>query len=743
MKRLSPYVTGIFYSLPVQLLLLHFKRYQVLLVFWVILFATINGSFMHHFGANMLYLYPEYLGEVNALSTALVGAGVAIFIMSWNITTFILHTRHIRFLATTTQPFLKYCINNGILPIAFLLFYFFKAIQFDRVQELLSVKEIILLVGGFLVGFFIAISIAFSWFFGADKTIYRFMQPGVKEELLRHKNKYQQLKERRDKTVIRVDWYLSATMKLRRPRSVRHYSSAFIDSLFTQHHLVALFSILIAFVSLSITGFFQDNKFFQLPAAASITVLFAILIAVAGAFSYFLQSWSLLFLMVLYAGLNYLYQQGILDPRNKAYGLNYSPAIKKPLYNRNNLNAAANAAAVRQDSVAYIDILNRWKAKQQQEKPVFVIACVSGGGTRATAFTLNVLRQLDSLNNNDFGRKIFMITGASGGMIGAAWYRELYLRKQQGSIDDISYKRLGDDVTGDLLNPLFSSFITRDLLAPPQRFTYNNFKFIKDRGYAFEEKLNTLAHGFLDKSLADYCSNEDSAAAPRLLINSVITRDGRKLIIATRPSRFLARPLVADANDNGADVDAVDFSSFFSAQGSGNLRMLTALRMNATYPYILPNVWLPSQPVIDVMDAGFRDNTGVETGLKFLYFFRDWLKQHCSKVILVQISDKRQGGWDNPYESKDISDIVTRPALLTQNNLFRFQEYAQLNQVEWFHSLYGPMFSRVIFTYLPTSKEAAASLSFHLTQREKRDLKASLNNAENSRSFSRIQGLIK
>src|SRR4029079_7117625 len=105
----QPYLNGFWYSLPVQLLLLHFKRYQVLLLFWFILFSTVNGTFMHRFGAHMLYLYPEYLGHVNALSLSLVGVAVAIFVMSWNITTFILHNKHIRFLATTTQPFLKYC----------------------------------------------------------------------------------------------------------------------------------------------------------------------------------------------------------------------------------------------------------------------------------------------------------------------------------------------------------------------------------------------------------------------------------------------------------------------------------------------------------------------------------------------------------------------------------------------------------------------------------------------------------
>jgi hypothetical protein len=247
----------------------------------------------------------------------------------------------------------------------------------------------------------------------------------------------------------------------------------------------------------------------------------------------------------------------------------------------------------------------------------------------------------------------------------------------------------------------------------------------------------------MNKSLADYRRAEDSATIPRLIVNAVITRDGRRLLMATRPSRFLMRPLGTSENENVEDVDAVDFASFFAKQDAENLRILTALRMNATFPYVLPNVWLPSNPVIDVMDAGFRDNTGVETGLKFLHFFQKWLKENCSQVVMIQISDKRQGGWDNPYESKNILDMITKPALLTQNNLFRFQEYSQLNLIDYFKDIYGDTFHRILFTYHPSSKEAAASLSFHLTQREKRDLKISINNPQNKNGFEIINRLLK
>src|SRR5215210_1531684 len=168
-------IRSIFYSFPVQLLLLHLKKFQILIIFWLILFSAVNGSFMKTYGVNSLYLAPEYLGNVNFVSAALVGIAVGIFIMSWNITTFILFSRHFRFLAATTNPFLKYCINNAVIPVVFLMFYFFRAYEFAHNKELIRGAEILFLAGGFLIGLILMLTASFFYFFRADRSIMRRM----------------------------------------------------------------------------------------------------------------------------------------------------------------------------------------------------------------------------------------------------------------------------------------------------------------------------------------------------------------------------------------------------------------------------------------------------------------------------------------------------------------------------------------------------------------------------------------
>ena len=116
----------IYYSFPIQLFILHFRKYQILLFFWFILLSTINSQFLKNFGADALFFSPEYLGKVNIWGALFTGVALGVFVMSWNVTTFILHTKRFKFLATTATPFFKYCLNNAILPLLFIIFYFIK-----------------------------------------------------------------------------------------------------------------------------------------------------------------------------------------------------------------------------------------------------------------------------------------------------------------------------------------------------------------------------------------------------------------------------------------------------------------------------------------------------------------------------------------------------------------------------------------------------------------------------------------
>ncbi|MEP6614996.1 MAG: patatin-like phospholipase family protein [Ginsengibacter sp.] len=735
------FVRTLYYSFPVQLLILHFRKFQVLLIFWIILFSTITGNFMKTFGADALFLAPEYLGNVNGAAAAIVGAATGILVMSWNITTFILHSKRCRFLVTTARPFLKYCINNSIIPLLFLIIYFVSALAFDIKKELIPSFQFLLIAAGFFAGFILLIAFSFVYFFGADKRIVKTVKPIAKELYRNRKISAVKEKPQLSNYRIRVGYYLDAQLKLRKARDVTHYGEDFLDMIFKRHHFSAMISVLVGFVAMILIGFFLDHKIFQVPAAASVLLLFALMIAVVGALTYFLQTWSVLFLILLFFTLDLLYRYDIIDPRNKAYGINYIEKKDRPAYTLENLLQLSAPDKMQADKKNMVQVLNNWKARQGQEKPEMVFINFSGGGVRSASFAMSVLQHLDSLTNGEIMKKTFMMSGASGGILSAAYFRELYRQKSTNKHIDLTDPVYLDNISGDLLNPVFSSMIARDLLAPAQHFTFGPYRYVKDRGYAFEQKLNDNTLGVLNKTLGDYASDEKAATIPMIIFNSMISRDGRKLMISTQPVSYLMQPGFME-EDSSTNTDAVDFSALFSKQDPSNLRILTALRMNATFPYVLPNVWLPSDPIIDVMDAGMRDNYGQETTLRFLHVFKDWIRENTSGVLLIQVRDRKRGGWEKPFVSNDITGVLTKPGTALQYNWFKLQDYFQDDQMAYARSFLDSSFHRITFMFVPENEEKGVALNFHITAREKKEVLSSMRRPNNIQALMQVKKFI-
>jgi hypothetical protein len=722
-------------SFPIQLLILHFKKHQLILIYWVLLFATITGHFMNMFGANSLFLAPEYVGTVNFLSTFFVGIAFGVFVMSWNITTFILFSRHFKFLATAEKPFLVYCLNNFLIPLFFIVTYAYKLFMYGLYKELFDWSKVLILLFGFIVGTATLILISFLYFFRADKSITKRVLSKYNQTLDVNDKNINDVIATSESNLIKVKTYLSSIRKTSIVREVKHYNKAFLEKIFSTHHLAGIFLILFAFFTIIGLSFFLDNIHFELPAAASIITFFALLLALFGALAYFLQNWSLPFTILLFFILNILFQHRIIDPTNKAYGLNYNTT--KAIYDSATLNKLCAEQQVYADSLQMIQILNNWKAKQGTDKPTFYLLNVSGGGSRSATFTMHIMRQLDSLLQNQLMRKTFLITGASGGMLGAAYYRALHTQQLNGTVKDKNNLNYVNDIGNDLLNPIFTSLVARDIISPIHKFKWQNQYYIKDRGYAFEQKLNQYTHGYLQKPIEDLKQQEQIANIPLIFYSAAVLRDGRKLITSPQPISFLMKP------SSAAPVDAIDFGALFKNQNGNHLNQLTALRMNASFPYVLPTVALPTQPTIDVMDAGVRDNFGQDIATRFLLKFKDWLDQNVKQVVIVGIRDRPEGNWDMPFDANDMSSILTKPVAQMQYNLFKIQDYNQIEQLNTVKKVFNVPIQKISFCYVPSKKDGGAALSFHLTQREKKLIAQSLWNEQNTRGFLTMKELNK
>src|SRR5690606_16043967 len=275
-------------------------------------------------------------------------------------------------------------------------------------------------------------------------------------------------------------------------------------------------------------------------------------------------------------------------------------------------------------------------------KPPLIITTVSGGGSRAAYWTFRTLQYLDSLTEEKIFKNTVLLTGASGGMIGAAYWHGLHTEHLKKPDFPLYSRHYLENIGKDLLNAIIFSFASVDFIAPFNKIAIAGKSYSKDRGYAMEQELIRNTEGILDKKIGDDEAWIAQGKIPNIIINSTIVNDGRKLMISSQPVSYLTQPEYALKDSLPRPIDAIDFTSFFKAQHAEQLRLSTALRMNATFPYILPVVKLPTKPAIDIMDAGLRDNFGIEVVARYLNVHKEWIKEHVGKVIVLEIRDTRE-----------------------------------------------------------------------------------------------------
>jgi hypothetical protein len=282
--------------------------------------------------------------------------------------------------------------------------------------------------------------------------------------------------------------------------------------------------------------------------------------------------------------------------------------------------------------------------------------------------------------------------------------------------------RYQEAIGKDLLNAIIFSFAAVDMISPFNKINLAGYTYTKDRGYAMEQDLIRNTEGMLGGRLADYAADERSGAIPHMIINGAIVNDGRKLLISSQPVGYLTQPAYALADTVHPPIDAVDFAAFFHYQNPYNIRLVTALRMNATFPYVLPVVKLPSVPQMNIMDAGLRDNFGTEIASRWLYVFRDWINANTSEVIWLEIRDTREYDVLPSTEQNSLGAMLGDPLFVIQNKWEPFQSYFHSYAKEYVPELFEGRMRPITLQYVSRKPEKTAKLNFHLTRQEKEDL---------------------
>jgi hypothetical protein len=714
-----------------------------LLLLWIILFGFVNKSIAGKYGIHYLFLAPEYLNTVSFWSYFIMGFAIGGFVMTFNISSYIINSKRFPFIAALKSPFVKFCINNSLLPLMFVTFYIYQVVNFHLENENTSIFDIIIYALAVVVGYTISVVLSLTYFLSTNKNIFKKLgiapnlddiRP-IKSLFSKDENFYKIL---RSNIKWHVESYLHSPFKTKLARDISHYDEKMLKAVINHNHLNASFFEIIIFISLIVLGLFSETPAFIIPAGASIILFFTIIFILMSAFYTWLKGWTTVVFISIFFLVNYLSKSEVFTYSNMAYGLNYN--TEKADYSIDNLNQLRNNKNISNDVKNSISILDNWQQKNNTGgKPKIIFINTSGGGSRATLWTFYMLQTTDSLTNGKLFNQTHLITGSSGGMIGAAYYRELYLQKNTLSPSIESNKYL-KNISKDLLNPIAFSIATNDFFIRIKKYKDGKYSYTKDRGYSFEKQLLINTEYVFDKRLKDYTKPEYNSTIPLMILSPTVINDARRMLISSQPISFLSDNKPSELINNRPTVENFEFTKMFKKQDAYNLKFSSALRMSATFPIIMPKVSLPSKPLITVMDAGMRDNYGKITTYKYIHTFKEWINKNTSGVIIITLRDKQKIVEISDNSLKSITETFFSPVGSLYENLFPIQDYNQDDMLQYIgNDITQPI--EVINFELDNSNDEI-SLSWHLTTKEKEKVFNSIFSENNQQSLKRLLQLI-
>ncbi|MDI3282153.1 patatin-like phospholipase family protein [Polyangium sp. 15x6] len=521
-----------------------------------------------------------------------------------------------------------------------------------------------------------------------------------------------------------------------------------------EHVYAAAFFALLG-VMYAVASCFRARK---IPAAAGLCVLLALLGAIDGFFVYWLEKWHSVLLvggavLALYVLGRKRYRARFADLKDAYSAIEQEPCQRGCKAAGHTHLADYEATGANGSGLLPRSMVEfRWTDENGRKRPL-VLVCTSGGGIRAAVWTAAVLRelerQLDQSERREFPYHVRMISGASGGMVGASYWvatlegpavtagsSEYHKESTPG---EAAPEAEGSDwlvanVAKECLSRVAAALVFSELPARIWAWTKpSSSRELYDRGTALE---NAFVENMpsLGTKLSLLGPGEVAGWRPSLVWSPMLVEDGKRLLISNLCLDALLVQHGPAIGEEGQHVvyarSGYELGRLFPVQSRDTLRLATAARMSASFPFVSPAAALPTVPRRRVVDAGYWDNYGVNLACGWLdeLLRTDWIEQNVSGILLVQIRD----GIERPEPAgDDFGDRIARAlegmtspvsaVLSARESVMRFRNDEQVEAVaRRFHldkRFGGSFFQQVTFEF-----SGDAALSWYLTPEERKGL---------------------
>ena len=227
-----------------------------------------------------------------------------------------------------------------------------------------------------------------------------------------------------------------------------------------------------------------------------------------------------------------------------------------------------------------------------------VVYAADGGGIQAAAWNAQVLTGIQD-RWSGFSRALRLVSSVSGGSVGAMYFLA-DLRPEAGPGD---LARIRTFATRSSLNEAawglaYPDFWRALLPIPP------SLRFVKDRGWALETAWSRDWPA-ADQTLAGWGRDANDGWRPAVAFNTTAVEEGHRFLLGS-----FSVPMEWGAH------------SFFETYPGRDVRIATAARLSAAFPYVSPvsRAWpdIAGRKALHFADAGYYDNSGMLTALQWI-----------------------------------------------------------------------------------------------------------------------------
>ena len=314
-------------------------------------------------------------------------------------------------------------------------------------------------------------------------------------------------------------------------------------------------------------------------------------------------------------------------------------------------------------------------------KRTLIVVDASGGGIQASAWTAQVLTGLDSIYGARFSKSIGVISAVSGGSVGSMFY--VINRPEYNGPVPITDRPLLRPETAQRICYLSQASALEatawgtaypDLMrAICPLMTSRTI----DRGWSVEQIWrrrmnlgNAASDDRSDVRLSDLGSRVVANQLPIVVFNATLVETGQRLLMS---------PIVGrDMQEVAGSHDAQEFFNLYGPKA--HLRVSTAVRLSATFPYVSP-ICRPLAPPDFALeeaaplewhaaDGAYSDNEGVMTSV-------DWINR------LLNHYNNEERVLDRPFDQVLLIRIQPFPTNMTLEETSRGQG--------WVNALFGPL----------------------------------------------------